>query len=149
MKLFYIRFFLLFLFLASAGITFAQHESELWIAPSDPDFRAKYADVEFGKAIAVKVVESQTKNYFLIDLTKFNSRFEKIWYLNLVFKEDKIVNIDPDITHDRMWFQANRKYDESDVLELFTLLKERTDQASQKMTAQEKEKWMKKHDKYK
>ncbi len=144
----YTRFFLLLFFLASSGLIVAQQESEPWVAPSDPDFRAKYAGVEFGETIAVKVIESQTKNYFIVDLTKFNSRFEKIWYLNLIFKEEKIVNIDPDIANDRLWFQANRKYDESDVLELFTLLKEKTDQVSLKMTLQEKEEWMIKNDKY-
>ena len=147
--LFYTRVFLLLLFLGSSGLASAQHESELWIAPSDPDFRAKYANVEFGEAIAVKVLESQTKNYFLVDLTKFKSRFEKIWYLNMVFKEEIIVSIDPTITHDRMWFQSNRRYDESDVLERFALLKKQTDQASLKMTTKEKEEWMKIYDKYK
>ena len=144
----YTCFFLSLFFLGSSGLIVAQHESELWIAPSNPDFRAKYADVEFGEAIAVKVIESQTKNYFIVDLTKFNSRFEKIWYLNLVFKEEKIVNIDPDIANDRLWFQASRQYDESDVLELFASLKEKTDQVSLKMTLQEKKEWMVKNDKY-
>ncbi|MBC8314166.1 MAG: hypothetical protein H8E51_01570 [Bacteroidetes bacterium] len=144
----YTCFFLSLFFLGSSGLIVAQHESELWIAPSNPDFRAKYADVEFGEAIAVKVIESQTKNYFIVDLTKFNSRFEKIWYINLVFKEEKIVNIDPDIANDRLWFQASRQYDESDVLELFASLKEKTDQVSLKMTLQEKKEWMVKNDKY-
>ena len=144
----YTHFFLLLFFLGSSGLIIAQHESELWVAPSDPDFRAKYADVEFGENIAVKVIESQAKNYFIVDLTKFNSRFEKIWYINLVFKEEKIVNIDPDIANDRLWFQASRQYDESDVLELFASLKEKTDQVSLKMTLQEKKEWMVKNDKY-
>ena len=147
--LFYSRLFLLIIFLGSAGLSTAQSESEPRIDPSDPEFQATYAEVEFGEAIAIKVLASKTKNYFLVDLTKFNSRFEKIWYLNLVFKEDMIVNIDPNIDHDRLWFQANRKYSESDVLERFALLKKQTSRVSLKMTASEKEEWMKLNDKYK
>ena len=60
-----------------------------------------------------------------------------------------VTDADPTITHDRMWFQSNWRYDESDVLERFALLKKQTDQASLKMTTKEKEEWMKIYDKYK
>jgi hypothetical protein len=116
--------------------------------PTDPVFRAQFEQVDFKGNTAVEVLDDASRRYFLVDMTSFPSRFEKIWFLNLVFADDMIVNMDSDLSQDRMWFMAFKTYPKQDVLDHFEALKKKTLDAREKMTSEEKAKWMAKHDKY-
>jgi len=139
--------FLIFL-VGASSVTFCQQESQSAIDPHDPVFRAQYKDVEFVDNFALQVAGDSTNNYYILDMTRLNSRFEKIWFINLIFKEGTVVTIDSDISQDQFWFLANRKYNQTDVLDRFSELKEATDEVSARMTAEEKSEWLKVNDKY-
>ena len=130
------------------SMALGQEMKEVVIDPANPEFRDKFKEVSFDGKLALKVLNDETNDYYLLDLTRFRSGFEKVWFINLIFHEEKIVCIDHDLTGDRMWFLANRKYSEKEVLDLFTTLKEYTDRRSAQMTLEEKQLWMDVNDKY-
>lgn len=138
---------ILCLFITSTA--FPQDESNGAIDPHEPGFREQFNHVDFGGNLALRVAGDTTNNYFILDLTRFNSKFDKVWFIYRIFHEEKPVLIDSDISSDRLWFSANRRYNENDVLDLFLKLKLATDEVSGRMTEEEKGEWMKTNDKYK
>jgi hypothetical protein len=105
--------------------------------------------VQFGGKFAVKIKEDDNKLYFLADFTQLPTRFEKIWFLNQVFKSKILVNTDADLTHEAVSFSSSSKFTEEEALNEFALLKNKTQDVNSKMTPEEKENWLKTNDKYK
>lgn len=132
-----------------AGNIMAQEVSVLPIDPSNPEFRAKFDKLEFNDRFAVLAASDESNHYFLADFSKFQTRFEKIWFLNLVFQDAIIVTIDSAIELDRFWFLSKRIYSEEQVLDEMDALKTSTFKRSEEMTEDEKAEWMGIHDKYK
>jgi len=140
------RQLLLILLLSGTGqVLYAQQSN---IDPSDTSFVQKYASFDFKGKFAVKAEEDERNNYYLIDFTLLPGRFEKVYFMNLTFKSTEIVNLDPDISRDRIWFLADKKHSEKQVLDLLFDLKKRTIKAATSLTEQEKVKWLKENDKY-
>jgi hypothetical protein len=119
------------------------------VDPSDPAFRAKYAGISFGDHFSLMVLSDATNNYYLVDFTWLESKFQKVYFMNLVFGEKKIVNIDSDLGQDRIWFLSNKKNSEQEITDLLLSLKQKTDRKSEEMTAAEQEAWLKANNKYK
>ena len=51
-----------------------------WIDPGDSVFNARYAQIPFGDRFAMQVLKSDWKNYFLVDLSKLPSRYERVFF---------------------------------------------------------------------
>lgn len=138
----------LLLFLALTSTSFAQQEMATGIDPHDALFRAQFQTIDFGGNLALRIAGDPVKNYYLVDMTRFHSRFEKIWFLYRIFQEEKVVTLDNDISQDQMWFFSDKMYPEKEVLDLFSGLKKSTDSVSGGMTEEEKLAWLKRNDKY-
>jgi hypothetical protein len=121
---------------------------DIYINPQDSSFRAKYATVEFGDRFAVLVLSDQAHDYYLVDFSQLTGEFEKVYFMNLVFKGDKVVNIDGDLTRDRIWFSAVKGSGEEAIRNYFTGLKKKCERASESFTETEKTEWLKKTNKY-
>ena len=112
------------------------------------DLELQFDQEKFGDQFSAMVVEDLEYNYYVVDLTKFSSRFEKIYFLNLIYQDQKVVNIDPDVDGLQMWFKA---YDRFDINEITCLLNDQKDQAIEagaSFTDAERSKWLESHDKY-
>ena len=116
--------------------------------PSDTGSREWINQIRFDGSLAKKVCSDSVRDYYLMDLTKFSCRFELLWFMNLVFQDDKLVNIDPNVDHDRMWFTAVRRYPEQEILEVFGSLFRRAQERTGQLSLQEQENWLKRNDKY-
>ena len=138
----------IFLMLFSGIGLMAQQPQGMVDDPTDPVFRAKFETVDFQGSVAAEVLDDATKRYYLVDMKQFPSRFEKIWFLNLVFSDEMIVNMDSDISQDRMWFMAFKRYPAKEVLAHFESLKTQTHKVGKQMTSAEQKQWMEQHDKY-
>ncbi len=119
------------------------------IDPANPAFRAKFEDLKFGDQFSLAALTDPDKTYYIVDFTKLNSHFEKVWFMNLVFAQDKVVNIDSNIGSDRVWFMASNRYTQKDVQDIFLALKKQTQEQSASMSPGEQAKWLETHDKYK
>jgi hypothetical protein len=141
---------ILFLALLLRGLsTVAQEPSSVYINPKDPEFLAKYKDIDFAGKFSVLAVSDEKNNYFIADFAKLPSQFEKVYFINLVFGTGKVVNIDSDLSSGKVWFLANKKYSASEIGVLLDQLKEKTGKANSTFTDEQKEDWLKKNDKYK
>ena len=139
-----------FLFMiAAVTMLRAQEPVAASIHPDDPAFREKFSHLDFDGKFSIMAASDQVNNYYMADFTRLPLKFEKVYFLNLVFSCGKIVNIDPDLTQDRIWFLASNKYSIKEINQLFNELKEKTLKKSSGMTDEQKAGWMKDNDKYK
>lgn len=122
---------------------------EKYINPADPQFRQQYDSMVFGDKFVLLAESDQTNNYFIADFSKFSSKFEKVYFLSLVFPSKNVVNIDGDLSHDRIWFLANKKYSSEEVIKELLEDKEKSISFAASLTEDEKNNWLKTNDKYK
>ena len=127
----------------------AQEPVSASIHPEDPAFREKFSQLNFDGKFSTLAVVDAVNNYYMADFTKFPVKFEKVYFLSLVFSCGKIVNIDPDLNQDRIWFLANKRYSVKEINQLFDEMKEKTLKQSAGMTDEQKARWMEDNDKYK
>jgi hypothetical protein len=104
---------------------------------------------EFGDRFSVLFASDDNYDYYVIDLTKLGSRFERVYFMNLTYADPRVVNIDADIEKDQTWFKSYYKNTEDEITCLLKDLKEKTDETRIGMTAEEKSAWMVKNDKFK
>lgn len=104
------------------------------------DFKGKFAAV---------IDNDETNNYWLLDFSVLPSRFERVYFMNLSFSHQEIVNVDSDISKSRICFISNLKYKETDVLNLFKKIREQVGSVSSSWPEENKVQWLRNNDKYK
>lgn len=142
-------FVLVFLILGFFSLTMGQGVNPVRIDPTDPGFREKFSHLNFNGKFYVLALKDEVNNYYMADFSQFPEKFERIYFLSLVYNSDKIVNIDSDISQDRVWFQVNGKFSDKEAGAQFNEFRKNTLKASSTFTAAEKAAWMKKNDKFK
>jgi hypothetical protein len=141
-----IRSLIILLFCYYSLAAFSQHEA---FNPADSAFQRKYANVDFNGKFAIMIGTSGRNSYFLVDFSSLNSRFERVYFMNLSFTKNKIVNIDPDISKNRICFLADQRYGLNEITSLFDELKGNTINISSTWSHEEQNRWLKANDKYK
>jgi hypothetical protein len=104
---------------------------------------------EFGDRFSVLGFSEGEYDYYAVDLTKMKDRFERIYFVILTYDDLKVVNIDSDIEKDQIWFKTFYQNKQEEITCLFKDLKDKSSQAGQDMTAEEKSAWLAKNDKFK
>lgn len=108
-----------------------------------------FKQVDFGENFSVLVTSDDQYDYYAIDLTKLDDRFARVYFMNLSYKESRIINLDGDLSKDQTWFKAYYSFKEEEINCLFKDLKEKTALAGKTMTSEEKSQWMLDNDKFK
>ena len=139
---------LLLLFLL-AGIRTSVKAQQFNIDPNDSVFIRKYASYDFKGKFAVKAESDDRNNYYLLDFSNLPGRFERVYFLNLSFKTTEIINLDANISRDKIWFLSDKRNPEKQVIDLFLDLKKRSLEAATAYSDQQKAQWLKDNDKYK
>ena len=129
------------------NLTLSAQQSE--INPAYPGFITKYANFDFKGSFAAAIDKDAANNYFLIDFSKLNSRFERVYFMNLSFSYDEIINIDPDINKNRVCFMSHKNYSVADVLKTFDAIKEKVLLTSSSWSEDKESQWLNVNDKYK
>jgi hypothetical protein len=104
---------------------------------------------EFQGRLSVLFHSDENYDYYVIDLTRFKDRFEKVYFMNLTYSDPKVFNIDGDLDKDQTMFKSFYTNKESEITCLFKDLKEKTDEASLRMSNEEKSAWLATNDKFK
>jgi hypothetical protein len=131
------------------GFAMVSHAQEVNVDPADSLFNAKYTSFDFKSRFAALAETDALNNYYLVDFKMLPDRFERVWFMNLVFQHPEVVNIDPDIRKAKLWFQSNKRYPGKDITDLLDKLMKKTTEAAKSMTEPEKTGWLKNNDKYK
>lgn len=119
------------------------------IQPGSPGFISNYADADFKGKFSLLIGSDAANNYFLLDFSRLPSRFERVYFMNLSFGENELINIDPDITKSRVCFMVNNKYSESEAIKIFEDIEKEVNHVSKSWTNEMKAEWLKENDKYK
>jgi hypothetical protein len=141
-------FLMLALLLTGFAVT-AQTSENTEINPKDPAFRSKYANVDFKGKFSVQVLHDNTNNYYLVDFSKLKDKYEKVYFLSLVYQEGKIVNIDSDLKQDKIWFLSVTNNPVEEINKLLMDLKDKTIKKSNSLSQDQKRKWLLENDKFK
>jgi hypothetical protein len=135
------------LFAGFSGI--AQTLDDVKINPQDPVFRQKYENVDFHGKFSVQVLSDNTNNYFLVDFSRLKDKYEKVYFMSLLFQDRKVVNIDSDLKLDKLWFLSNKMYSVEEINNLLQNIKDQTIKNSNSLTVEQKSQWLLENDKYK
>jgi len=84
---------LFFALMLLANITTSAQQ--IGVQPDDPSFVAKYADLDFNGKFATTIIKDDANNYFLLDFSLLPTRFDRVFFMNLSFSSEEIINIDP------------------------------------------------------
>lgn len=142
---------IVFLILMSVMILAAngQSENNRTASGSPSDNPLVFDQNKFGDRFSVLFYSEGEWDYYAIDMTKFRDRFERVYFVGLSYDDLKVVNVDSDIEKDQICFKTFYQNKEAEITCIFKDLKDKTSQAGQTMTADEKSAWLAKNDKFK
>ena len=142
---------IVFLILLSVMIMTAnsQSENKAPVGVNQPANSLIYNQKEFGDRFSVLFNSEDDYDYYVIDLTKLKGRFERVYFMNLTYQDRRIVNLDPDVDKDQIWFKAFHQYNETEIIGRFNDLKEKAVQDCNNLSSAEKSAWLAKNDKFK
>ena len=143
------KIFLLILMLASFSFSYGQTDGNAALSDQQKPVTLVFDQDEFNGRFSVMVQSDGNYDYYAVDLTSLNDRFERVYFMNLTYPESKLINIDGDIDKDQVWFKAYYTNKEPEITCLFKDLKEKTGETALKMTSAEKSAWLASHDKFK
>jgi hypothetical protein len=135
---------LFLLFIISSFQSFSQQSP----ATDDSSPRLVFSQEDFGDRFAVLAEDDQTYDYYVTDLTKMPTRFQKVYFLNLVFADREIISIDSDLSKDQLWFKVPATVSEHDALCRFDDMKAEAARMEGTMAEEERQTWLAGHDKY-
>ncbi len=112
-------------------------------------FINRYADFDFKGAFAALAESDEVSNYYLLDFSKLPARFERIYFMNLAFAKDHIVNIEFDAERSIACFKANSGYPDPEVMAIFDDLLAETGKVAESWLPAQQTAWLVENDKYK
>lgn len=143
------RMFLSVLLAVSMSLSFGQ-------SGDIPDFFDQQLSVsqtfnqeEFNGRFSVRVAPEGEFEFYVVDMTQFADRFERVYFINQTYTQAKLVNMDWTVDKEQYWFKAYNAYSEEEITGIFDELKKTTLEVSQSMTVSEKSSWLAAHDKFK
>jgi hypothetical protein len=140
---------LLILLTVTLSNSFAQSDGNS-VQKSQSDITALvFSQEEFQGRLSVLFYSDSNYDFYVIDLTSFKDRFEKVYFMNLTYSDPRIFNIDGDLDKDQTMFKSYYTNKETDITCLFKDMKAKTDEAGLKMNAEEKSAWLAANDKFK
>lgn len=122
------------IFTILVGSAFAQNES-----------KKVGKKIVFGKEFVMVVDKGENNTNYLVDMTKLTSKFERVYFMDLVYKDSKIISMDSDINKDQLRFAANNKYPFQEIKKIFLDFKVKTEQAAINSSSKDKEKMLNKN----
>jgi hypothetical protein len=143
------RIALLIMMTVCLSISYGQSDGNVAMNSQQRSIPLVFDQQDFAGRFSVMSQSDENYDYYVIDLTRFNDRFERIYFMNLTYDDGRLVNLDPELEKDQTWFKVYYTHKESEITCLFNDMKEKTDEAARKMSEAEKSSWLSVHDKFK
>jgi hypothetical protein len=140
---------LLILMSVSLSLTYGQVVGNKMITDQQRPLDLVFDQEEFQGRFSVKVTSDGDFDYYVVDLTDFSDRFERVYFVNLTYSQSKLVNMDRSVDKGQYWFKAYYTYKEEEITCIFKDLKEETLKVAAEMNPSEKSSWLSSNDKFK
>ena len=62
------------------------------------------ADFDLHGQFSAFIQADAVNNYYLVDFKQLEGRFARVYFMNESFAHPEIVNLDPDLSKERIWF---------------------------------------------
>jgi hypothetical protein len=105
-----------------------------------------YDHLNFNNAFFVIAEKDDKSNYYAVNLTLFNSTFEKKYFENLAFNEPRLIRLDGG-NSSIAWFRAQTFFPEQEINALLAELKNKTFLKNATMNDSEKIGWLNRNNK--
>lgn len=137
----------IFLFIAIAAIH--QVNAQNGPKPGEPGFLDLYTHYNFNGQFSARVTSDQNYNYFILDFSLLNTRFEKIYFMNRSFSVNEVVNLGFEADKNIVCFKTLKSYKENEIQLKFEALLKETKKYSSEWDSVSQQEWLLKNDKYK
>lgn len=137
------KFRLAFFLLGLLGSISASSHAQAVFDPRSSETIMKFEDFDFAGKFAALVQKDEESNYFLVDVTKLPTQFELMYFLKLTREVGYMALTDHGLTKQKAWFQVNKKYQEAEILKMFSELKNKVEEKATLFSKTEKEQWIK------
>jgi hypothetical protein len=143
------RIALLMMMTVCLSISYGQSNGTAAVNSQPRSIPLVFDQKDFEGRFSVMSQSDENYDYYVIDLTRFTDRFERVYFMNLTYDDNRLVNLDADIEKDQTWFKTYYTNNEKVMTCLFNDLKEKTQETAQKMSPAERSEWLAVHDKFK
>jgi hypothetical protein len=137
---------LCFVLLATLGLTLKAQNKP--VSSGDSHFTEGLTEIDLKGDFCKAVLRDSVNVLYLVDFVQIPEHFSRVYFMNLSFSYGEIVNIDPDLTRNKIGFYANIRYPEQDILKIFGELKSQVVKVTGEWSAVQKSEWLKENDKY-
>jgi hypothetical protein len=100
-----------------------------------------YQGINFNSHFCIKAENDNRANYFVVDLSHFNTSFEKAYFQELTYRESRIVRIDSG-NQNIAWFKSHNSNTSSEISDLLNSLKTQTLTVTSSMSDSDKQAWL-------
>ena len=100
-----------------------------------------YDNIQFNNNFFLLAESDAKSNYYVVDLSKFSTPFEKLHFQNLAFQERKLIRIDAGNAN-IAWFRVKKVFPEAEIKQIIIALKTQTSDAANTMSNSQKEQWL-------
>jgi hypothetical protein len=137
-------FLLFFTFAASLG--FSQQNgnatAKIYQSLSSTEI-SKYNNFKFGNEVALMLEKDSKHLFFLIDMSKLATDFERAHFINSVYKANYLLQINHGLSTDKAWILFPIAKGEKKSMEAILELYENTKAKSKDMSIEEQKEWLK------
>lgn len=123
--------------------------SQQTVPPGEPGFLDQYAGYNFKGNFAVKIESDDVSDFYLLDFSRTQTRFEQIYFLNLSFNDSRVVNLGFEEQKPIICYKSSNTFPENDVIAIFSDILGKTLKTSEEWTPGQQAEWLKSNDKYK
>jgi hypothetical protein len=110
---------------------------------------AEYAGYDLKDRFAACIAGDSIHDYYLVDLARFESRFEKVYFMNLTFSVKELINLDPDLSRDRVLFMVVKTPSAENLVGELEKIHDQVNDTVKAWPAGRKSAWLNENDKYK
>ncbi len=139
---------MILLMMLSVTLIRGQHPAAFTDRMNSGDIPLVFNQEEFDGRLSVLAISADEYDYYVVDLTRFEDRLERIYFLNLAYGEQRLISISHELEGGQLWFKAHHQFPEAEITCLLSDMKERSHTDCAGMSTEEKTAWLVKYDKY-
>lgn len=103
----------------------------------------KYNHFKFGSEVALLLEKDSKHLFFLLDMSKLATDFERAHFIDSVYKANYLLQINHGLSADKAWILFPVAQGEKKSMEAITALYENTKAKSKSMSIEEQHEWLK------